>query len=588
MLTGRFRASSTRRTAIGTSNRAVLMIEGLPPIPSIPSLAFFDPGDMHEKNLLDSFGLLEEMPLLDLFFEYIVLHMEEAEDPVMAEAKLRLVDFVLEKNLRPSDSFKARFPKFKLVHSAICSSHDYIRFRFPASTVDPTSTISNLFFDDEDVFPEPGFLRRHHEVLKTCGILRELTPEILMERVHNFATCSEDKQQLIVKVKHLFGLPLGENFKLTPASLKELRTLKWLPVLCSTLKEYQMVSPEDCRAVDDKDLVDLVLCVFETSVTPDWKGLLGWNRVIERETLTKQLTKSLAQRSSRRIDRTLAHLSSLGDCSTLKQYHCILSRNGEYLLPDRVSLPGSLLSRYSLTPFLDEVELSFVRKHSQLLKELGVGQDLTYDNLLRVQSMVIDCTQSGKLSNDNLSVVVSLLEISTRLQGDSKASSLIMIPDTEGQLRSRADVVCGDRDVAGKAASFSFVHPKISPELVEHLGLENAYARANRLGIEIEDMDDDEYAPRESLTTTISDTLGRYPIESTFSEFLANANDCGATQVSWILDDCAHGAHESTALLSEELKDLQGSALFVYNSGGKSEPVYLSSAYTVDIVSSLL
>lgn len=160
MLTGRFRASSTRRTAIGTSTRAVLMIEGLPPIPSIPSLAFFDPGDTHEKNLLDFFGLLEQMPLFDLFFEHIVLHMEEAEDPVMAEVKLRLVDFVLEKNLRPSDSFKSRFSKFKLVHSAICSSHNGVRFRFPASTVDPTSTISNLFFDDEDVFPEPGFLRR--------------------------------------------------------------------------------------------------------------------------------------------------------------------------------------------------------------------------------------------------------------------------------------------------------------------------------------------------------------------------------------------------------------------------------------------
>lgn len=559
------------------------MIEGLPPIPSIPSLAFFDPCDTHETNLLDFFGLLEQMPLLDLFFEYIVLHMEEAKDPVMAEAKLRLVDFVLEKNLRPSDSFKSRFSKFKLVHSAVRSSYDGIRFRLPATTVDPTSRISNLFFDDEDVFPEPGFLKRHHEVLKTCGILRGLTPEILMERVHNFATFPRDKLQLIVKVKHLFGLPFYEHFNLTPTSLTQFRTLKWLPVLCSTSKEYQMVSPEDCRAVDDKELVDLVLCVFESSVTPDWKALLGWNRIIERETLMKQLKKSLAQRSSRRVDKTLAYLSSLGDCSVLRRYPCILSRHGEYLLPERLLLPGSLSTRYPLTPFLDEVEPSFARKHTQLLKELSIRQDMTYDDLLRVQSMVVKSTQSGKLSNENLSVVVSLLEISTRLQGDSKASSLIMIPDTEGKLRSRAEIVCGDRAVAGKAASFSFVNPKISPDLVEHLGLENAYARATRLGIEIEDIDDDEYAPRESLTTTISDTLGRYTIDSTFSEFLANANDCGATQVSWILDDCAHGTHESTALLSEELKDLQGSALFVYNTGGKSEPVYLFTAYFVDI-----
>ena len=570
------RTSSSRRTTIGTSTRAIRKIEGMPPIPSIPGLASFDPCDTHETNLLDFFDLVEQMPLLRLFFEHIVPHIDDEKNTDMAEAKLRLVNFILEKNMRPSAVFKSHFSKHRLIHCANCSGSDGIRFRLPATTVDPTSTVSNIFFNDEDVFPEPNFFRRHHEVLKGCGIVQILSPEILIERVHTFASSSRDKQTLIVKVKQLFSLSLDAGFELSPTSLVRFRTLKWLPVLCPSSKGYQLVSPDSCRALDDKELVDLVLNIFESSVTPKWKVLLGWNRVIERGTLMKQLDKSLRQHSSPRVDKTLAYLSSLGDCSILRQYPCILSRHGDYILPGRVLLPSNLLSRYPLTPYLDEVEPSFAREHSQLLKELGIRQGITYDDLLRVQSMIVESSESSKLSNENLDTAISLLNISTRLRGDSKASSLLMIPDTDGKLLPRSEIVCGERNVTGQAASFSFVNPKISQDLVEHLRLESSYARATRLGIEIEDVDDDEYAPRENLTTTISDTLGRYTIDSTFSEFLANANDCGATKISWIVDECANGTYESAALLSEELKEMQGPALFVYNNGGKSKPIHLS------------
>ncbi|KAL9612094.1 MAG: hypothetical protein Q9204_008979, partial [Flavoplaca sp. TL-2023a] len=478
-------------TTIGTSTRAIRKIEGMPPIPSIPGLASFDPCDTHETNLLDFFDLVEQMPLLRLFFEHIVPHIDDEKNTDMAEAKLRLVNFILEKNMRPSDIFKSHFSKHKLVHCANFSGSDGIRFRLPATTVDPTSTVSNIFFDDEDVFPQPDFFRRHHEVLKGCGIVQVLSPEILIERVHIFASSSRDKQTLIVKVKQLFSLSLGAGFELSPTSLVRFRTLKWLPVLCPSSKDYQLVSPDSCRALDDKELVDLVLYIFESSVTPKWKVLLGWNRVIERGTLMKQLDKSLRQRSSRRVDETLAYLSSLGDCGILSQYPCILSSHGDYVLPDRVLLPGSLLSRYPLTPFLDEVEPSFARTHSQLLKELGIRQGITYDDLLRVQSMIVESSESSKLSNENLDTAISLLNISTRLQSDGKASSLLMIPDTNGKLLPRSEIVCGERNVTGQAASFSFVNPKISQDLVEYLRLESSYARATRLGIEIEDVDDD-------------------------------------------------------------------------------------------------
>ncbi|KAL8696938.1 MAG: hypothetical protein Q9224_002540, partial [Gallowayella concinna] len=306
--TAPYRVISTGRVSIGTSNRAIRAIEGLPPIPSLPGLAFFEPLDEHERHLLEFFDLLEKLILEDLFFDILMPNMKEVNDRNLAEVKLRLVDFVLDKTLRPSDKFKFRFAQFELLPRSIRFSSEAIQFRSLAITVDPKSTISSLFFEDEDVFPEAGFLKRHYETLKLCGIIRVLTPAILMERAKTFAICSRDKRQLLVKVKDLLSIPLTENFNLSPASLEQFRALKWLPVQCSSNPELQMVSPGNCRAVDEKELVDLVLSNFEASVMPGWRALLGWDQVIERPILIEQLNKSLALISSRRVDKILAYL----------------------------------------------------------------------------------------------------------------------------------------------------------------------------------------------------------------------------------------------------------------------------------------
>lgn len=78
--------------------------------------------------------------------------------------------------------------------------------------------------------------------------------------------------------------------------------------------------------------------------------------------------------------------------------------------------------------------------------------------------------------------------------------------------------------------------------------------------------DGDEFDQRESVTTQIADTLDRYPIETTFREYLANADDAqGATKVSWLLDGRGHPCQ---SLLTPEMENLQGPALLVHNDGG--------------------
>lgn len=555
-------------TAIESSSRAVQIVSSLPPIPTIPGLTFYEPFDLHERYLVDFYGLLENISPDELMFEHLMPFFKEEQDATLAEAKLSLIDFTLDSTSRPSDSWKARFCRLNLVPKASRPGISGLQFRSLADTVDPTAPLSDLFFEDEDVFPEPGFFERHRDMLTSCGLIRELTPELLLKRAQIFAGSKKDMEEVGIKIKRMLSLALSETFDLLPASLEEFRNLKWLPASSSSFEGFRLMSPTDCRAADEKELVDKVLGVVEAEVKPQWKGLLGWDQTLKRPILTKQLEHSLALGHSDRIDRVLTYLEKFNDCQFLKQIPCILSHRGDYLLPERLLLPRGLLSQFSLSPYLDEVDPSFARKHLTLLRTLEIRRDMNFSDVLRVQDDVLKVTQSNPLSEENLNVFVALLEIATNLESKAEDFSKVLIPDTEKRLRPRMEIVYGDRNIKGKIASFNFVHTRISPDLVQRLDLEKSLSRAIRLDIEFEDEEEDEYVPREKLSTTISDTLGRYPIDSTFGEFLANANDCGATQISWILDRCAKGVYESSTLLDEELKGLQGPALFAFNDGG--------------------
>ena len=151
------------------------------------------------------------------------------------------------------------------------------------------------------------------------------------------------------------------------------------------------------------------------------------------------------------------------------------------------------------------------------------------------------------------------------LHGHQQDLTRFMAPDTQRKLLPLEDLVYGNRSLDSSSTKLNFVHPALPETLVRSLGIESVENRVIRDQIEIDDEDDDEYIPSERLTTIIEDTLGRYPILSTFSEFLANAEDCNASKISWILDRCEEGSYSTEVLLTPEMRALQGPALFSYN-----------------------
>ena len=59
--------------------------------------------------------------------------------------------------------------------------------------------------------------------------------------------------------------------------------------------------------------------------------------------------------------------------------------------------------------------------------------------------------------------------------------------------------------------------------------------------LELEDVEDeDEYDQKENVASRIADTLDRYPLETTFNEYLSNADDAGASNLDWLIDAREH------------------------------------------------
>lgn len=291
----------------------------------------------------------------------------------------------------------------------------------------------------------------------------------------------------------------------------------------------------------------------------------GWDKDVPQDVLFQQLDCCIDKQDASNIDRIIPRIKAQDSLGLISRSF-ILGQHGGFYDPSRAFYPGNSMRSSLLAPYIDQIDDLFAKKHDGLLQMIGVKQEPSLQDLQGVQDALYASSQ-GQLTDLDLSIAIASLEVSSRLH---YRSAEFWIPDTTLNLRKLSDIVHGDRNVAGEMANFNFTHPAISEDLINRLGIENSFERATRLEIEFEDEDEDEYTPREKLSTVISDTLGRYPIETTFNEFLANADDAGATEVSWILDECPGGPHESSnILLTSELKKLQGPALMVFNNGGE-------------------
>lgn len=559
------RQQAFRRSALTGQKYSLMVPANLPPLPQIQDLAFFDLSDQTENSLAESFGLVATMSLETLLGNHLLpwaLAAHERLDPV----KNRLIDFIFtnEQSRNPSKSWIELITHQPIIPVQGGKDQSNRRRRCLVHLVRPQTSISKLYFEDEEVIPDLNFFRKHKAALILCGIKSEPTWADLLDRIFHFSQRPQDAEQLIEKVKVLLTITPPSGFEADELNVRRVQTLRWVPAIPVSETQLSLLSPQDCRGDDQRPLMSHVLGSTKISASGHWRKILGWDKAIEQGLLFRQLDICLEKREHENVQRILLHLQPC-DYSALQSKRCILGSRKKYWGASAVFLPNSLLSRYPILPFIDEVDTLFAQRHKRLIEELKVRGQPSIADLIEVQKILQSSTPN--LDQPSLQIAINSLEVAIRLPGVDDFSDML-IPDSQCVLRNVCDIVHGDRNVTGAVAAFHYTHNMISANVIERLGIENALARATRLAIEFDDEDEDEYTIGEELTDIISDTLGRYSMESTFNEYLANADDCGATKISWILDDCRTEPYESKALLAPELKTFQGPSLMIYNDGG--------------------
>ena len=560
---------ATVKSSLNMNHHIVEAPQDLPLAHGIPNISFFDLSNPIEKFITTFFGLIETLSLEKLMKDHLLPWVLCATDERLTQSKREVIDYIFSNSQSASKAWVATISEQPIIPLPFADGQIH-RYGCLSTLIDPSSfVLGKLYFEDEEIFPEQRFFENHRLTLSVCGLKYHPTWDLPLHRARHYATYNANPRAIVGKLRLLTELPVQNDLRMSQRAVNEIQTLSWVPAT-SPNGGLTLKSPMECRDYRDRFLVDHVLSIPTSSISDEWRKLLGWNKPIDINTLLQQLDFSLAQKERDKVGAVLRYLFNTYKptqyIDSLCTKPCVLGSNGMFLLPEQVFLPGRLLATFPMAPYLDKVDDQFRRDHSNLITILNVRNEPSCKDLLEIQRQIM-ASNPESLEEDNLKVVISLLEIATRLPDPDRLAH-VKVPDTEAVLRSLSEVVHGDQ-YTNVIPDFIYIHSSISPALIKRLEIDDCRERAVQLEVHIPDDNDDEYTPREQLATTISDALGRYSIRSTFNEFLANAEDCNATKISWILDPCSLGRHGSGQTFSKELRALQGPALFVHNDSGK-------------------
>ena len=184
----------------------------------------------------------------------------------------------------------------------------------------------------------------------------------------------------------------------------------------------------------------------------------------------------------------------------------------------------------------------------------------------------------------DLEVALYIVEQIAILHNEKTDQNLISdfkAPDQDGIMRTLSELTASGSDAPISLGNRPTLHPRISESIIKKLGLPTVEDRI--LAALNDPCFEQDFSQTQSPKAVIRDTLQRYSVESTFSEYLANAEDCmdeegkTATRIDWMIDHSTD--YPTKKLITQELEAVQGKALFCYNDGGGFQMTRYLSRY---------
>lgn len=554
--------SLTRYWTDMTSDVAYIGLKSLVPVPLSPKQVFIDMTDEGVRALFEGLGLLKCLNDLQVLEEIVIPAINRGNYNHMSpKFRLEVVELLFQNYYHISATTRSRLPSLEVVPLKKRTDASSLSFGRPLNILDPQQhALRNLYFEDEISLPEEQFYNRFSAILAECGVVRSLNERVALDRIQCFGRKELGFAMVASRARDLLRLPFRRNSAQPDELTRVARETKWLPARSPDKSNFLVISSK-CRDIRDEPFVGHVWHVLPFQVDNSWRSILGWQSSIDVDVLTSQLVASIRVSDLASVERTLSyiwqHHSTTNLAERLLKLNFVRNSKGELVNSGKACRRGG----ERLMPYLCTVEPRFWDAHVEIMKLTNIPEVPTLKQLQNVQNAL----GSGNALNErDLDVAVEVARIwSVQFPGSVEG---LKLPDNHGMLLDVSDLVFNDTPWLSPAEC-AIVHPNVSRTTADQLMIEPLSELLRKGDLGITDPDDDEFDQREEVADGIRDTLERYTRESTFHEYLANADDCSsASEVNFLIDGTRHGTKH---LLTKDLEELQGPSLFIHNNGGE-------------------
>ncbi|KAF8247792.1 hypothetical protein K440DRAFT_550295 [Wilcoxina mikolae CBS 423.85] len=523
---------------------AVSPIEDSLPVIEHANTIFIEKSDPGVFQILKALGLAELPSTQQILEQFIIPKITSTN----GETRTSFSKFTLKSINFRLLSWEAKNRLANTSFIPVANSH---LFKCPSQLVDPESGAAGLYFDDENVFPTLDYLKEFRESLKQLQMVTAVTERVIQNRLRKYSEGQENIAEISKKVQNL--LDAAPN---PPSISTEYRELRWIPAT-SLDGEIRLYNSCECRDKLQESLFKYSMPLTELDVSARWKTELRWYNAPEVRHILKQLEEAVSRNDNAVIISLLERgwLSLAEVSKELDHRTWVPGAGGAYYRRADVFLEDA-----EFHPYVDVLNPQF-RSYFRTSTRFAVEKTPCFQKLKDVHDILV---AKGKVEGVDLKVFVSLLDaISARFPGEDLTT--LYTPDTDGIPRRFADITAGSADPDNpQMKELAFIHPTITPKTIKSLKIPTIQDRFLERIVGPEFIQ--QFEQEQDLTTLISDTLQRYPIESTFGEYLANAEDSRtATKICWIADETER--YPGKSLITSKLLECQGQALFCYNDG---------------------
>lgn len=542
-------------------------VRGVSVLPVVQGVRFLDATDERDRQLLDELGYVE-LTVQDILRIFVL--------PNIKTQPIYLLDSLIQlifDNAVVNDVWVKELETVEFITvSGKDGSDSSLRLK-GSQVIDKSAPIAELFFDSEECFGNGIYSAggRYHQQMVMLGMKSYLDAEMADSRIRKYVSLPPDAelfQKSVLLLKYL------------NVSVFEFRS-EWLSLLkLPAMKdgEGECVLPiSECRPENCRYLVDGVLGIVSTYVSPTLQKAFKWMEPLEATTMGLRICKIAASSNSgssieNALYRVLEYINTLMGVLGDKFEDYIATMKSQIL--NKPVFPGSCDGLWScehlflqdarkFEPYLSNVPRSYVEPFRRLLELLGVITNPSPECLVKLMSMLQSDTP---LSRKDMDISINILE---RLSKYDMPESELFVPDLDQRLVSISKL-----KASLGSPTCIYAHPRVPASFAFKYGIpQQDSSLAFLQHISFSDVLDD-YCQEEQVSTMINNTLKDYSLWTAFNEFTANAEDCGtATTVSWLLDR-EDEIFPRNNLFSPELKAWQTPALYVYNDGIFSEADY--------------